>query len=44
MSNRSTEQKKILQRCNGMFYACKNGAEARPFNRLSIDAGLIYGL
>jgi hypothetical protein len=27
-----------------MFYACKDGAEARRFNRLLIDAGLIHGL
>ncbi|HEY4403439.1 MAG TPA: sulfatase-like hydrolase/transferase [Xanthobacteraceae bacterium] len=38
------EQKKILQRCHGMFYACAGGAEARRFNRLLIDAGLIKGL
>jgi hypothetical protein len=38
------EQKKILQRCNGLFYGCKDGAEARRFNRLLIDAGLINGL
>jgi hypothetical protein len=38
------EQKRILQRCRGMFYACGNGAEARRFNRLLIDAGLIKGL
>ncbi|MEP7029708.1 MAG: sulfatase-like hydrolase/transferase [Pseudolabrys sp.] len=38
------EQKKILQRCRGMFYLCKDGAEARRFNRLLIDAGLIKGL
>ena len=38
------EQKKILQRCNGLFYGCKEGAEARRFNRLLIDAGLINGL
>jgi hypothetical protein len=35
------EQKRILQRCNGMFYLCANGAEARRFNRLLIDAGLL---
>ena len=35
------EQKKIMLRCNGVFYACQNGAEARRFNRLLIDAGLI---
>ena len=38
------EQKRILERCNGMFYACSGGAEARRFNRLLIDAGLIKGL
>jgi phosphoglycerol transferase MdoB-like AlkP superfamily enzyme len=38
------EQKRILQRCKGMFYACGDGAEARRFNRLLIDAGLITGL
>jgi hypothetical protein len=38
------EQKKILLRCNGIFYACNAGAEARRFNRLLIDAGLIKGL
>ncbi|MGB9368600.1 MAG: sulfatase-like hydrolase/transferase [Xanthobacteraceae bacterium] len=38
------EQKKILQRCQGLFYRCHGGAEARRFNRLLIDAGLIKGL
>jgi hypothetical protein len=38
------EQKRILKRCNGLFYGCGNGAEARRFNRLLIDAGLIKGL
>jgi hypothetical protein len=38
------EQKRILKRCNGLFYRCGNGAEARRFNRLLIDAGLIKGL
>jgi hypothetical protein len=38
------EQKRIFQRCRGLFYACSNGAEARRFNRLLIDAGLIKGL
>jgi hypothetical protein len=37
------EQKKILNRCRGMFYLCAGGAEARRFNRLLIDAGLIHG-
>jgi phosphoglycerol transferase MdoB-like AlkP superfamily enzyme len=38
------EQKKIMLRCNGVFYACKGGAEARRFNRLLINAGIIKGL
>jgi hypothetical protein len=38
------EQKKILARCKGLFYACAGGAESRRFNRLLIDAGLIKGL
>jgi hypothetical protein len=37
------EQKRILERCDGLFYACKDGAEARRFNRLLVDAGLIKG-
>ncbi|HEY7662207.1 MAG TPA: sulfatase-like hydrolase/transferase [Xanthobacteraceae bacterium] len=37
------EQKKILSRCRGMFYLCGQGAEARRFNRLLINAGLIHG-
>ena len=39
-----TEQKRILNRCNGLFYRCADGAEARRFNRLLIDAGLIKRL
>jgi hypothetical protein len=38
------EQESILRRCNGLFYACAGGAEARRFNRLLIDAGLIKNL
>jgi hypothetical protein len=38
------EQKSIMLRCNGQFYACKGGTEARRFNRLLIDAGLARGL
>jgi hypothetical protein len=38
------EQKKIMLRCKGLFYACKDGAEARRFNRLLIDAGMVKGL
>src|SRR4030081_586154 len=35
-----SEQKKIMQRCIGLFYSCAGGAEARRFNRLLIEAGL----
>ena len=38
------EQKRIMLRCGGKFYSCKNGAEARRFNGLLVDAGLIHGL
>ncbi len=38
------EQKRILQRCSGLFYGCADGAEARRFNRILIEAGLIKGL
>jgi len=38
------EQKKILIRCKGLFYGCANGAEARHFNRMLIDAGIIKNL
>jgi hypothetical protein len=38
------EQKRVLKRCNGLFFLCANGAEASRFNRLLIDAGLIKGL
>ena len=38
------EQKKILERCHGLFFQCAGGAEARRFNRLLIDAGLIKGM
>ena len=38
------EQRKILQRCHGAFYSCASGEEARRFNRLLIEAGLIKGL
>lgn len=37
------EQKRILERCEGLFYPCKDGAEARRFNRLLIDSGVITG-
>jgi hypothetical protein len=38
------EQKKIMLRCKGVFYACKDSAEARRFNRLLIDAGFVKNL
>ena len=38
------EQKRILKRCNGLFYSCAGGLEARRFNRSLIEAGLIKGL
>ncbi|MDO9299087.1 sulfatase-like hydrolase/transferase [Bradyrhizobium sp.] len=38
------EQKNIMMRCKGVFYACKSGAEARRFNRLLIDAGFVKNL
>lgn len=38
------EQKRIFQRCHGLFYLCNSGAEARRFNRLLINAGLIKRL
>jgi Sulfatase len=38
------EQKHIMLRCQGVFYACKDGAESRRLNRLLIDAGMIHGL
>ena len=38
------EQRKILEKCHGLFYRCSGGAEARRFNRLLIEAGLIKGL
>jgi hypothetical protein len=37
------EQKRVLQRCEGLFYGCKDGAEARRFNRLLVDSGVIRG-
>jgi hypothetical protein len=38
------EQKKIMLRCKGLFYSCKDGAEARRFNRMLIDAGFVKNL
>jgi hypothetical protein len=38
-----SEQRNILQRCNGLFFSCADGAEARHFNRLLIQAGVIKG-
>jgi phosphoglycerol transferase MdoB-like AlkP superfamily enzyme len=38
------EQKQIMLRCGGKFYSCKNGIEARRFDRLLLNAGVIHGL
>ena len=38
------EQKSILKRCGGTFYLCDGGGEARHFNRMLIDAGMIKDL
>jgi phosphoglycerol transferase MdoB-like AlkP superfamily enzyme len=38
------EQKRIMLGCRGLFYRCRGGAEARRFNQLLINAGLIKGL
>jgi hypothetical protein len=38
------EQKNIMLRCKGQFYTCKDGAEARRFNRLLIEAGFVKNL
>ena len=38
------EQKEIMLRCQGIFYGCRGGAEARRFNRLLLDAGWIHRL
>lgn len=32
-----------MLRCKGVFYSCKDGAEARRLNRLLIEAGMIRG-
>lgn len=38
------EQKKIMARCEGVFFACAGGVETRRFNRMLIDAGIIKRL
>ena len=38
------EQKRIFERCQGLFYRCADATEVRRFNRLLIDAGLIKNL
>jgi phosphoglycerol transferase MdoB-like AlkP superfamily enzyme len=37
-------QRSILQRCDGIFYKCEAGGQAKRLNRLLMDAGLIKGL
>jgi phosphoglycerol transferase MdoB-like AlkP superfamily enzyme len=39
-----TEQKRVMKRCNGLFYRCAAGGEAKRLNRLLIEAGLIKRL
>jgi len=39
-----TVQRSILQRCDGIFYKCEAGGQAKRLNRILIDAGLIKGL
>jgi hypothetical protein len=43
LSPNFSEQRNILQRCNGLFYTCVGGGEVRRFNRLLIRAGLMKG-
>ncbi|MEP7029515.1 MAG: sulfatase-like hydrolase/transferase [Pseudolabrys sp.] len=38
------EQRKIFERCGGIFYACAAGVEVRRFLRLLLDAGQIRHL
>jgi hypothetical protein len=38
------EQKRIFERCSGIFYACAGGAEVRRFNRLLLDSGQLQRL
>lgn len=38
------EQKRIFEHCGGLFYRCNDGRQARRFNQLLINAGLIVGL
>ncbi len=38
------EQRRVLERCRGLFFRCADGVEARRFNRLLIDAGLVKRL
>jgi hypothetical protein len=39
-----SEQRAILQRCEGLFYSCEGGRQANRLNRLLMNAGLIKGL
>ena len=40
----SPSRRRSCNAADGLFYGCADGAEARRFNRLLIDAGLIKGL
>ena len=37
-------QRSILQKCDGIFYGCEAGSQAKRLNWLLMDAGLIKGL
>jgi len=37
-------QRSILQSCDGVFFTCESGGQAKRLNRLLMDAGLIKGL
>ena len=41
---RSRSKRRYSNAASGVFYLCAGGAEARRFNRLLIDAGLIKGM
>jgi phosphoglycerol transferase MdoB-like AlkP superfamily enzyme len=44
LSSSFVEQRRIFERCSGIFYACAGGAEVRRFNRLLLDSGQLSRL
>jgi len=44
LSSSFVEQRRMLERCSGIFYACAGGAEVRRFNRLLLDSGQLSHL